>query len=185
MGTRRGWTHSVLAAIGLGIAFQLYGICLWGGLQLFQGIHEATRASVYVVTCLCGSIAGFLGKPAARLVHKKADRFYGYGIYVSGVLGMGLLWSASWFGDVSVLFAAGLLVGFTIAALFMFWIEVVAASTPKTTRDVFVLSMVFAAAINSLLYIIPMPQMGSSPFEASPCFTPWVRVSGPTPRSSR
>ncbi|MDR1421324.1 MAG: helix-turn-helix transcriptional regulator [Coriobacteriales bacterium] len=155
MSARQGRTNTVVSAIGLGIAFQLYGICLWGGSQLFQGILEDALVFVYVVTCLCGSLVGFLAKPLARLVHKKVDRLYRYGIYLSGILGMALLLLASWVGSVLLLFVAGLLVGFMIAALFMFWVENIAASTPKIARNIFVLSMVLSAVFNSLLYLIP------------------------------
>jgi DNA-binding CsgD family transcriptional regulator len=49
---------------------------------------------------------------------------------------------------------AGIFVGFTIAALFMFWLSDIAKRTPGAARKVFVLSMVFSALLNALLYLI-------------------------------
>jgi DNA-binding CsgD family transcriptional regulator len=149
----------VVAAIALGAAFQLYGICLWGGEQLFRGVSEDARVLVYVIACLCGSLVGFLAKPIARLVNKDVDALYDRGIYVSGILGMALLLLASWAGNALVFLAAGLTVGFTIAALFMFWIRYIATRTPKAARNAFVLAMVLSAALNCLFHFVPMPYL--------------------------
>jgi DNA-binding CsgD family transcriptional regulator len=145
----------LLPAIGLGVAFDLYGICLWGGSQLFLGVLDGAQTHIYVVTCFAGSLIGFLARPLAALVNKSVARLYDPGIYIAGVLGLGLLLLASFNSNVPVLIGAGLLVGFMISALFMFWFGRVATCTPKTSRTIFVLGMFFSAALNAVFYFVP------------------------------
>ncbi|MDR1013620.1 MAG: LuxR C-terminal-related transcriptional regulator [Coriobacteriales bacterium] len=141
-----------VAGIGLGLSFDLYGVCLWGGAQLFAGTVDGSVALVYVIACLTGSLVGFLAKPLARLLRRDVGPLYRQGMYVSGILGMALLLLSAWRGVPPFLLGAGLLVGFTIAALFMFWVGDISRRTPGATRKVLALSMVFSAALNALFY---------------------------------
>jgi DNA-binding CsgD family transcriptional regulator len=143
-----------IAAVGLGVSFELYGICLWGGSQLFAGMLDSSVILIYVIACLVGSLVGFLARPLARLACKDVSPLYQQGIYVSGILGMTLLLLSVWRGAPLFLLSAGLFVGFMIAALFMFWLDDISKRTPKAARGVFVLSMVFSALLNALLYLV-------------------------------
>lgn len=152
---------ALVVALGLGSVFGLYGVCLWGSPLFFTEVFTLDQINLYVITGLLGSLVGFLAKPASSFLGIELKRWYRLGTPLACLLGLTTLILGFEQGNILVLMFAGFFVGFAIAALFMYWVGVIAAFPPKIKIFVLVITLILPAVYNAILIFVPQVSIPS------------------------
>lgn len=147
--------HAIISAIGLGSIFCLYGSCLWGGAFSFGGILSISLLNLYTIAWLLGSLVSFIARPISISLEINSVRFYQIATPISLFVSLGLLVSGLWSSSVAILLIAGFGIGFSVAALFMFWVDDIAQYPTRTMHFVFVGALIIPALFNGCFAFTP------------------------------
>lgn len=143
------------ASLGLGLTLAAYGTLLWGVGFVLPESFDQRYGALYAITGLMGVLGGFLVKPFSSLVGMERKASWTWLLPVLFVAGCALLVFAVFSSSILALIAAGLMVGCSVAGLFLFWLSDLSSLSAKDRQLAFVPSILVAATMNVVLLSVP------------------------------